>query len=50
MTKDVQLLDAHGRPIVKQWANDCAEGSWRGPFFGIGELGGSFELGPLEDG
>jgi HK97 family phage portal protein len=26
------------------------EGAWRGPFFGIGEQGHSFELGPIEDG
>lgn len=26
------------------------EGSWRGPFFGQGELGGWYELGRLEDG
>ncbi len=27
-----------------------AEGSWRGPFTGIGERGNSFVLGPIEDG
>ncbi len=27
-----------------------AEGSWRGPFFGIGEWGGSYQLDPLGDG
>jgi HK97 family phage portal protein len=26
------------------------EGSWRGPFYGSGEWGGVFQLGPLEDG
>lgn len=35
---------------VKSWLGFGTEGSWRGPFFGRGELGGLFELGPFEDG
>ncbi|MET0402530.1 MAG: phage portal protein [Cystobacter sp.] len=31
---------------IKSWV----EGAWRGPFFGVGERGGMYELGPLEDG
>ena len=31
---------------IKGWA----EGAWRGPFFGLGELGGVFMLGSREDG
>ena len=31
-------------------AKSWMEGAWRGPFFGIGERGNAFELGPLEDG
>ena len=31
---------------IKGWA----EGAWRGPFFGLGELGGVFMLGRREDG
>jgi len=34
---------------VKSWIGG-AEGSWRGPFFGRGELGGWYPLGPIEDG
>lgn len=38
------------RVKVKGWLDGGTEGSWRGPFFGQGELGGWHELGPLEDG
>ena len=35
--------------VRKSW--EAAEGSWRGPFFGQGELtGATFELGAIEDG
>jgi HK97 family phage portal protein len=33
----------------KSWLSG-AEGSWRGPFTGIGEFGGMFSMGPIEDG
>lgn len=35
--------------VAKSWLSGV-EGSWRGPFFGQGELGGFFRLGSLEDG
>jgi len=35
--------------VVKGWW-DGLEGSWRGPLFGMGELGGWFTLGRIEDG
>ncbi len=36
---------------VKSWFGlGAAEGSWRGPFYGQGELGGWHELGRIEDG
>jgi HK97 family phage portal protein len=38
------LVDSRGRPLVIEKAN----GEWNGPFFGAGENGNLFELGPLE--
>jgi len=35
---------------VKSWFGGSTEGQWLGPFHGFGELGGVFELDPLEDG
>ncbi|MFN2200105.1 MAG: phage portal protein [Caldilineaceae bacterium] len=48
----LQIVDSRGRPIVAQKSFDCdnVEGSWRGPFTFIGELGGRYELTPWEDG
>jgi HK97 family phage portal protein len=37
-------------PLVKALGFGGSEGSQRGPFFGVGELGGLYGLGPLEDG
>lgn len=34
----------------KSWFGFGAEASWRGPFSGIGELGGSYVLDPFEEG
>lgn len=38
--------------VARSWPFSLsgAEGSWRGPFFGVGEQGHTFELGRLEDG
>lgn len=37
--------------VARSWpAAWGLEGSWRGPFAGIGELGGTYELGRIEDG
>ena len=41
MNELTPFVDSRGKPIEK---------SVCGPFFGIGELGGIYELGPLEDG
>lgn len=35
---------------VKSWFGIGAEGSHRGPFSALGEFGGVFQLGPIEDG
>lgn len=37
---------------LKDWLSNFsgAEGSWRGPFYGLGNLGGWYQLGQLEDG
>ena len=49
--RSLQLVDDRGRPIVYQKSAPCCdEGSWRGPFLGIGELGSSFQLTEWEDG
>lgn len=37
-------------PLAKAFGFGGSEGSQRGPFFGVGELGGLYGLGPLEDG
>lgn len=37
-------------PALIPQAEKSAEGSWRGPFYGMGEFGGMFELSPIEDG
>jgi len=47
------LVDSRGQPLEKSYPGACGdgtEGAWRGPFWGIGELGGWHELSPLEDG
>ena len=49
--KSLQLVDSRGHPLEKSAAGcGSTEGSWRGPFWGIGELGNSFEMSPLEEG
>jgi HK97 family phage portal protein len=53
MGDSLQLVDSRGKPLEKSiQGGDCgsAEGSWRGPFFGIGELGGIHHLDPLAAG
>jgi HK97 family phage portal protein len=48
-----RLARAAATTLARSWPFSLAgpaEGSWRGPFFGIGEQGHTFELGPLEDG
>ena len=45
---DLQIVDSRGHPLEKSCDN--GEGSWRGPFQGIGELGHSFQLSEWEDG
>jgi HK97 family phage portal protein len=46
LTDTARAGAAFARVAAKSWA----EGTWRGPFFGRGELGGWFEMGDLEDG
>jgi len=49
----LQLVDSRGKPLEKSYPGDCSdnvEGSWRGPFLGIGELGGAYEMTAWEDG
>lgn len=38
------------KTIAKSWFGGAQEGAWRGPFFGTGELGGIYPLGPTDDG
>lgn len=35
---------------IKSFLGFDAEGSWRGPFYGLGHLGNVFSLGRIEDG
>jgi HK97 family phage portal protein len=44
------LFDGSVDHSTKGFLGSGIEGSWRGPFYGQGELGHSFMLGPLEDG
>lgn len=47
------IVDSRGKPLAKSYPGDCgdnAESGWRGPFWGVGELGGFHELTAWEDG
>jgi len=46
------LVDSRGKPLEKSYPGSCnsGEGSWRGPFWGVGELGGWHKLTAWEDG
>lgn len=46
----MSLLSAITKPFRRADKTKSGEGSWRGPFDGMGELGNSFVLDPFEDG
>ena len=51
--KSTQLVDSRGKPIEKSIYGECGnsmEGQWRGPFMGMGELGGWYPFERLGDG